>query len=50
MPDMKSVAFLFMHLLVLFAKSLKSGGAKAVIAENGMADVNVEVDDAEHTS
>ena len=31
---MKSVAFLFMHLLVLFAKSLKSGGTKATIAEN----------------
>ena len=36
MPDMKSVAFLFMHLLVLFAKSLKSGGTKAAIAENLM--------------
>jgi putative transposase len=33
---MKSVAFLFMHLLVLFAKSLKSGGTKATIAENLM--------------
>ena len=33
---MKSVAFLFMHLLVLSAKSLKSGGTKAIIAENLM--------------
>ncbi len=36
MPDMKSVAFFLIHLLVLFAKSLKSGGAKAIIAENLM--------------
>ena len=33
-PGMKSVAFLFMLLLVLFAKSLKFGGTKATIAEN----------------
>lgn len=33
---MKSVAFLFMHLLVLFAKPLKSSGTKAIIAENLM--------------
>ena len=36
MPDMKSVAFLLMHLLVLIAKSLKSGSTKAIIAENLM--------------
>ena len=36
MSDMKSVAFLFIHLLVLFAKSLKFGGTKAIIAENLM--------------
>jgi hypothetical protein len=33
MPDMKSVAFLFIHLLVLFAKSLKFSGARANIVE-----------------
>jgi len=36
MPDMKSVAFFLIHLLVLFAKSLKSAGIKAMIAENLM--------------
>ena len=31
---MKSVAFLLIHLLVLIAKSLRSGGIKTVVAEN----------------
>ncbi len=34
MPDMKSVVFFIIHLLVLIVRSLNPGGIKAVIAEN----------------
>ncbi|MGK0260163.1 MAG: putative transposase, partial [Candidatus Azotimanducaceae bacterium] len=34
MSGMRPLVLLFIHLLVLVARSLKSGGVKSVIAEN----------------